>query len=102
MTTPLVPSIQVMAGLRFTAPKISTYDIDYVCIKAPMFSFHRLIGDLSPAVLWDIDCALCVVCCEAFCEFCVMCLRVVLVCVLCLCVVCLCVACCVLFVLCLA
>lgn len=35
---------QVMAGIPFEYPKLSTYDIDYVCIKAPMFSFNRLIG----------------------------------------------------------
>jgi len=35
---------KVMAGLRFETPHISTYDIDYVAIKCPMFSFHRLLG----------------------------------------------------------
>jgi len=36
---------KVMANIRMSSvPVLKTYDIDYVCIKTPMFSFHRLIG----------------------------------------------------------
>ena len=35
---------QAMAGLEVQPYKISLLDIDYVCVKAPMFSFTRLRG----------------------------------------------------------
>jgi len=35
---------KVMVNIRFEQPHITTYDIDYVAIKAPMFSFNRLVG----------------------------------------------------------
>eukprot|EP00658_Telonema_sp_P-2_P078493 TRINITY_DN7359_c0_g1_i4.p2 TRINITY_DN7359_c0_g1~~TRINITY_DN7359_c0_g1_i4.p2 ORF type:complete len:222 (-),score=65.19 TRINITY_DN7359_c0_g1_i4:190-855(-) len=33
-----------MCGQRYEVPQFRTNDVDYVCIKAPMFSFGRLLG----------------------------------------------------------
>jgi len=35
---------QVMTGFPVKAGSINLFDLDYVCIKAPMFSFTRLQG----------------------------------------------------------
>jgi len=35
---------KVMCGMRYEVPQFRTNDVDYVCIKAPMFSFSRLLG----------------------------------------------------------
>eukprot|EP00656_Telonema_subtile_P000432 TRINITY_DN1019_c0_g1_i7.p1 TRINITY_DN1019_c0_g1~~TRINITY_DN1019_c0_g1_i7.p1 ORF type:complete len:1219 (+),score=425.57 TRINITY_DN1019_c0_g1_i7:414-4070(+) len=35
---------KVMCGQRYEVPHFRTNDVDYVCIKAPMFSFGRLLG----------------------------------------------------------
>ena len=33
---------KIMLGIDFEPPQIQLYDMDYVCVKAPMFSFTRL------------------------------------------------------------
>ena len=33
---------KIMLGIEFDPPQIQLYDMDYVCVKAPMFSFTRL------------------------------------------------------------